>query len=826
MIPSRPPHLPFFLRSFLLLALLANISFAALAQSTGTITGSVRDRKTQELLPGVTLVLEGTELGTSTDGEGRYKIGNIPTGSYNLRASFVGYDALLRANVVVSSGNANIINLELSPAAQQLGEVQVTANRAIRVATAETPLSVQRLSVEEIKSNPGGNFDISKVVQTLPGVSGGGAGGTAGFRNDIIIRGGAPNENVYYLDGIEVPVINHFQTQGSAGGPAGILNVSFIEDVTLSTSAFEARYDNTLSSVLQFRQREGNPERLQGNLRTSATEVAATLEGPLSRNTTFLASARRSYLQFLFRALDIPIRPNYWDFQFKTTTRLGPKTTLTTLGLGAIDHFELAVPKKSSPEKEYILRATPTIDQWNYTVGLSLRQLLPQGYLNLALSRTQLHNSADQFQDGVAGDESRRNLLTRSGETENKLRVDINQSRGRWQLAYGAVAQLVHYDNRFFNRLRREVRDASGNLLAPAITVDFNTAIDFVRFGAFAQVTRSFLPADRLTLSAGLRTDGNSLTDDGYNLGRTLSPRLSASLSLAPKWNLNASVGRYYKVPTNTVLGYRDNAGQLVNRGSRYIRSDHYVAGLEFLPTAATRFTLEGFYKKYSFYPVSLRTGISLANLGGDFTALGNEPVTSSGEGRTYGAELFFQQKLTKKLFAVASFTAFRSEFSGLSGEYIASAWDSRYLASALLGYKFGRGWELGLKYRVGGGSPYTPFDLRASRASYLATGQGVLDYSRLNTLRYEAFQQFDFRLDKKINFRRLTLDLYVDIQNALLATNPGQPNFTFAREVDNSGFVSTDGQPLRADGSNAIPVVLQNETGNITPTIGFILEF
>ena len=289
----------------------------------------------------MTLTLEGTALGTATDGEGRFRLTGVPTGFYSLRASFVGYDVLLRPNVQVSSGNANVLTLELSAGAQQLGEVQVMANRAIRVATAETPLSVQRITSEEIKSNPGGNFDISKVVQTLPGVGGGGTGGTAGFRNDIIIRGGAPNENVYYLDGIEVPVINHFQTQGSAGGPAGILNVSFIEDVTLSTSAFQARYDNPLSAVLQFRQRDGNPERMQGNLRTSGTEVAGTLEGPLGRKdssgrarTTFLLSARRSYLQLLFKVIDLPIRPDYYDFQFKVTSKLSPKTTLTTLGLG------------------------------------------------------------------------------------------------------------------------------------------------------------------------------------------------------------------------------------------------------------------------------------------------------------------------------------------------------------------------------------------------------------------------------------------------------------------------------------------------------------
>ncbi|WP_078012579.1 TonB-dependent receptor [Hymenobacter sp. CRA2] len=821
MRPFLPPLRPIVVAASVLLS-----STAALAQTTGIITGTVRDRRTQELLPGVSVVVEGANVGTVTDEQGRYRLTGVPTGSYNLRASFVGYDALLRANVLVNSGNANILNLELNPAAQQLGEVQVVANRAIRVATAETPLSVQRLSVEEIRSNPGGNFDISRVVQSLPGVSGGGTNGTAGFRNDIIIRGGAPNENVFYLDGIEVPVINHFQTQGSAGGPTGILNVSFIEDVTLSTSAFEARYDNVLSSVFQFRQRDGNPDRLQGNVRLSGTEVAGTLEGPLAPKTTFLASARRSYLQFLFKTLDIPIRPNYWDFQFKTTTKLSPKTTFTTLGIGAIDKFRLAVPRKSSPDKEYVLRSNPSIDQWNYTVGASVRQLLTDGYLNVALSRTQLDNKLDQFQDGQTGDESKRVLLTRSGEAENKLRVDVNKARGKWQWAYGGSAQFIEYDSRYFARLRREVRDVDGNVVSPDVDVRFQTDLHFLRYGLFGQVTRTLLPDDRLTLSAGLRTDGNTFTDDGHNLLRTLSPRVSASYALADKWNLNASVGRYYKIPPSTILGFRDEAGRAVNKPSRYIRSDHYVVGLEWLPGPATRVTLEGFYKRYAHYPVSVRDGISLANLGGDFAALGNEAVSSTGRGRTFGTELFFQQKFTRRVFGVASLTAFRSEFSGRNGRYVSSAWDSRFLASALFGYKFGRGWEVGLKYRFAGGSPYTPFDDAVSQASYLATGRGVLDYSRLNTLRLGNFQQLDFRLDKKINWRRTTLDLFVDLQNVLAIVNPSQPSYTFQRLDDNSGFLTTDGQPLQPNGSNALPILLFDDDALITPTIGFIFEF
>ena len=602
--------------------------------------------------------------------------------------------------------------------------------------------------------------------------------------------------------------------------------MSFIEDVTLSSSAFQARYDNALSAVLQFRQRDGNAERIQGNLRTSGTEVAATLEGPLTKNTTFLASARRSYLQVLFKLIDLPIRPDFYDFQFKTTTKLSAKTTLTTLGLGAIDHFEIAAPKKSTPEKEFILRNNPTNDQWNYTVGLNLRRLLPNGYLNVALSRTQQYNGADQFEYGYRGDESRRKLGARAHETENKLRADVNQRVGRWQTSYGAVGQLLHYDNNLTNRLRAEVRDAGGAVVSPAVTVRFQSDFDFVRYGAFAQATRTYGADSRLTVSAGVRADGTTALAEGYRLDRTLSPRVSLSYALRPTLNLNASVGRYYKIPPSTILGFRDAAGTRVNAGGRYIRADHYVAGLEWLPGQATRFTLEGFYKKYANYPVSVRDGISLANLGGDFNAIGNEAVTATGDGRAYGAEAFFQQKLSGKLFAIVSLTGFRSEFTGRDGVYQPTAWDTRFLGSALLGYQLGRGWELGAKYRVGGGSPYTPYDEAASRASYQAVGMGVLDYGRLNTQRLRSFQQLDLRLDKKISLRRLSFDFYIDVQNALLTKPVAPPTYTFERLADNSGYRTTDGQPLRPDGGNAVPVLLPDGAALVVPTVGFIVEF
>lgn len=805
---------------FFFLLLLPALSFA----QSGMITGTVRDANTKEALIGVSVQVVGAQLGTVTNENGAYRIDNIPLGSYTLQSSYIGYQPLSKFNVNVTSGNAQIINFELVPATSQLGEVEVVARRRQSAAIADivTPLSVQSLSTEEIRSNPGGNFDISKVVQVLPGVATSGTGG--GSRNDLIIRGGAPSENVYYLDGIEIPLINHFTTQGSAGGATGILNVSFIEDLKVSSSAFDARYDNALASVFEFRQRYGNPERFSGNVRLSGSEFATTLEGPLSPKTTYLVSARRSYLQFLFKLLDLPIRPNYWDFQYKVDHKIDNKTSLSFIGVGAIDEFAFGVPRKSTPESEYILRSIPSNNQWNYTTGVSMKRLVNDGYVNLALSRNAFNIELEKEEAAQEGGTPQPTLQSNSRETENKLRLDVNKYRNGFKYAYGVSGQYVQFTNDIFSLIRNEVRDENGNLVQPAVTVNYDTNLDFFRYGAFGQVSRSVLN-NRLGLSFGLRTDMNSFTDEGRNPLKTLSPRLSASYLLTDKWTINGSWGTYYKLPTYTVLGYQEN-NDFLNRSADYIQSIHYVLGTEFLPREDLRFTVEGFYKDYSNYPVSLRDGISLANQGGDFGSIGNEAVSTTGKGRAYGAEFYVQKKLTGTVFGVLSYTYVVSEFAGTDGRYVSSAWDYRHLASGLLGKKLPRNWEFGAKYRYAGGAPATPFDLEASQRNYASLGVGILDYTRLNSERLRPFSQLDVRIDKKWNFNRITLDLFLDIANVLGSNTPGFDRYTFQRNEDNTGFTTTDGNPLRLDGGNAIPVILKNDDGNLVPTLGFIVEF
>lgn len=803
------------------------VSQVSFAQKTGSITGFVVDKLTLQPLEASTIKLDGTVKATAADSLGKFRITNVPVNSYNLEISKSGYKTAILYNIVITSGNENSYSVELERQVSSLSEVVVKANkRTVRAATLETPLSVQRLTSEEIKSNPGGNFDISKVIQTLPGVGGGQQGGS--FRNDIIIRGGAPNENVFYLDGIEVPVINHFQTQGSSGGPQGILNVSFIEDVKLSSSAFDARYDNALSSVFQFKQKNGNPNQFQGNVRLSATDAALTLEGPLSKNkkTTFLASARRSYLQLLFKSFDIPIRPNYWDFQAKVTHQFNKKTTLTILGIGAIDEFRFEAPKEATPEKLYTINSNVLVNQWNYTIGASLKRNIPNGYWNLALSRNYFNNDIEKHEDNQNPTAANKTLDIVSAEAETKLRFDVNKNIDGWKFAYGASTQLADYTNNTFSVIRKEVRDASGNLVQPAVIVNFNSPLNaFFKLGAFVQAGKRFA-ANRIGISAGIRTDMNTFTANGMNGLQTLSPRISVSYVLADKWTWNSSAGIYYKIPPYTILGFAENNNALVNKNARYQRSNHYTTGFEYLPNDGLRFTVEGFYKQYSHVPVSVRNGISLANLGTDFTLLGNEAITTNGKGKAYGVEFFAQKKLTKNFFGILSYTFYRSLYSGSNGKYIASSWDNRHLLSVTWGYKFPRNWELGLKFRYQGGAPYTAFDETLSRLNYLSQGVGTLNYAQLNSNRLSGFNSSDVRIDKKWNLKKVTIDLFLDVTNWYVAKNPAIPEYTFKRNADNTAFETTDGLPVKADGSNAIPTSVKNDDPFVTPTLGVIIEF
>jgi hypothetical protein len=435
------------------------------------------------------------------------------------------------------------------------------------------------------------------------------------------------------------------------------------------------------------------------------------------------------------------------------------------------------------------------------------------------------NNQLDRFTDANYGNDAYRNFGLTSQEMENKLRADINKFVNGWKISAGVSMQYVKYSTDIYNKLAEATYDSTGTMIQPAIEIKFKSAIDFAKMGAFTQVSKSIIN-DRLLVSAGIRTDMNTFTTNGMNPLSTLSPRLSLAYSQTSKLTFTGSIGSYYKIPTYTVLGYRNNANVLVNQSVDYIHSVHYVLGTQYLPNPSLRITLEGFYKNYSNYPVSVTNGISLANQGQEFGSVGNEAVTSTGIGKSYGFEVFVQQKLIKKIFYFISYTYVRSKFSGADGKLLPSAWDNQHLLSGTFGYKFGKNWQLGAKYRLAGGLPYTPFNMVASQQNFALLGTGTLDYSKVNSERLKLFQQLDLRIDKTWNLNKISFIGFIDIQNITGSKQQGTPYYTFKRNADNSGYATTDGQPLKQDGSNGIPVILKNESTTVVPTLGLIIQF
>lgn len=775
-------------KNTLFLAFFFLSTLSMLAQVKTTIRGKVVDEKGAPIFA-ATVFLNNNQ-GNYTEEDGTFEIKDVVPGSYNLTASFVGFDPQTKFNIIIKSKGNPAFNFVLVEASEKLEEIVVSNKNKIS-RPKETPLSTQSLSAVEIATYPGGNNDVVQVAQTLPGVS----PSVGGFRNDLIIRGGAPNETVYYLDGVEVPNINHFATQGSAGGPVGLLNVSFINDVTLSTSAFGAQYDNPLSGVLQFKQRDGNRESFNTNIRVSATDAAFTFEGPLFKkeskqsNTSFLVSVRRSYLQALFKLIGLPIRPSYWDYQYKVSHKIDDYNDLYVVGLGSIDDFTVEAPDEFDEEAQAVLEQAPFIEQKTNSIGVTWRKRFfdGSGFMETTLSNNRLENVFTTYLDP----ENETGIIFRNDavESETKLRYQLTKFVNDWKFTGGFNTQHSYYTNNTTN-----TNDA----------IFYTTEIDFVKYGVFANATRSFYQ-NKLDVSFGFRMDDDSFTTSN-DLLATFSPRISLSYEFVADWRISATAGRYYKIAPYTILGFRDNNGFLTNQDSDYTRSDHYVIGLQHYASPSASVSIEGFYKRYSDYPVSVLDQVSLANKGADFEVLGNEDVETVGKGRSYGLEFQYQQKLTNNFYSIFSYTYFFSEFTGFdTSVYTPSVWDSRHLISFVGGYKLKKNWEISSRYRFAGRTPFIPKDLAATLNSY---PEVVLDYSRLGEEKLETFSQLDFRVDKKWNYQEWSLNIFFEVQNILAQNIPTPPEYGLTRDMNGTLINPRSLTEIEQDTSTPIPSI------------------
>jgi hypothetical protein len=780
------------------------------AQS-GRIEGRVYDANNNEPLPFTNIVIWGTSIGSTSDLDGNFRFTGLEPGYVRLAATSVGYEPYISEDILVTNAKVSYIEIPMKETAIELEEVVVKASPFRK--PEESPLSMRTLDISEIEKNPGGNRDISRVIQSLPGVS-----STVSFRNDVIVRGGGANENSFYLDGVEIPTINHFSTQGASGGPVGIINVDFIREVDYYSGAFPASKGTALSSTFLFKMLEPNKDKMNFRATVGATDLGLSVNGPVSENSGLLLSVRRSYLGLLFDVLGLPFLPTYNDLQLKYKININQKNQISFIGLGAIDQFELNTGLKDPDEsQQFLLNALPVNEQWSYTFGVVYKHFRENGFDTWVVSRNYLDNRAYKYFNNIEVD-SLKTFDYVSSEAENKFRYEHTSRMNGYKFNYGAGLNFATYTNKTFQRIFE----------GGAGVIDYSTNLNVFSWNAFGQVSKGFLK-ERLTLSLGLRMDANNYSKSMTNLLDQISPRFSASYALTEKFYLNFNTGRYYQRPAYTTLGFRNNAGELVNKenGLKYLSADHVVAGVEFLPTEKSKFTVEGFYKYYRDYPFSVDDSVTLANKGGDFGVVGDEEVLSIGKGRAYGFEVLAREKDIAGFNVILSYTFVRSEFQDLSGKYIPSAWDNRHILNLTVLKKLKRNWDIGAKWRFVGGPPFTPYDIEKSsiRPAWDVQNAPYLDYSRFNTLRFDNFHQLDIRVDKQYFFNKWSLILYLDIQNVYNYKAVGQD---FLTNLTENGELNIDPatSSLPYEDQKYILRRLTNEDATILPTIGIIVEF
>jgi len=791
------------MKRLVILAFLSAIALNHVAAQSATysVSGRVIDRQTREGIPYAAVIVVGVEgSGILTDSTGVFVLENVRPGITQFSAIQLGYRTVVTPEYMISP-YTSFIEIEMDEDPTELAASSVKPSPFLR--SVESPVSVRIISVGDIENIPGANKDVSRIVRSYPGVS----YSPIGYRNDLIVRGGGPSENVFFIDGIEIPNINHFATQGASGGPVSILNSDLIREISFYTGSFPANRGGALSSVMDITLKDGLPDRHSFKAVVGASEVGVTARGHMGKKTTYVASVRQSYLQLLFKLLGLPMLPNYIDGQFKIKTRLDDKNEIMFIGLTGFDNLKL---NKEPDDKgdEYLLSYLPLLKQETFTVGASYKHFALGHIQQYSLSYSYLNNRGRKYLDN---DESLpENLIMKSSGLEGKAqaRFENRSYYGAWTVREGAELAYRHYDTDIFRKL------AGDNNL------DYNSNIGFFGWGLYASADYKS-PQGKVNTSFGLRTDGSSFSRRTAQFWKQFSPRASVSYMPWKSWSFNLSAGLYHQLPPMTALSFVGPDGELANKGLDYMRVASGAAGVDWRLRDRLFIGLEGFYKQFFDIPLSVASGVPLTCIGADYGSVGEELLVSEAQGRSYGLELLVKWLIPDKITLVGSATLYRSEYrSGSGAGYIPSAWDNMFIANLSAVYQLPRYWSIGAKISTIGGSPYTPYDVEMSslRTVWDAAGRPVYDYERYNEERLGAFYQIDLRVDKNFYFPKWSLGIYVDLQNVTFSKIDQPTAYLSTGEVENPGEPVAEQRYILEE--------LALRSGTIVPAIGISVEF
>ncbi|NUN70544.1 MAG: TonB-dependent receptor [Bacteroidetes bacterium] len=666
------------LARIIVLLLLVQLTTAQEKERTGSIQGQLIDGTTNQPLVGANIIIvERPGTGATVDGSGMFMIVNVPVGEYSLRATLIGYQQSVLTNVVVSTGRSTKVKMRMNEEAVEVGEVEVKADYFASEGSI-APVSTIGLNGAEVKRSPGSAMDMQRIVQNLPSVA-----NSNDQSNELIVRGGSPDENLTVMDHIEIPTTNHYPNQFNSGGPINMVNVDLIEDIRFSTGGFPANYGDKLSSVMDISLREGDKERtFAGSGLAHFAGAGGVFEGGFAGGKgTWILSARQSFLETLdqivgITALGITAIPKYYDLQSKVTYEISPTQKLIVNGIYGDDKILIeGEPEETNEQKRNVHDSTGVenvdVVTRQFAAGATLRSLYgSDGYSLFSLflignnyDVEVTEDFTDRRYDAAGKVVSFQKLLSNA--------VFINRSQERQVGAKFDLLYHLHTDHElmtggqlqttatfkndiYFNSdtLRFDL-NGDGMFEIPQSTFvngRVNRSLGFgEEFKAGAYISDRMTVTERLSATVGVRYDYFTYSKKG-----TVSPRLNISYELVPLvTRINAAYGEYYQ--TLSLPFYGDNAGTDKNRFLENAHARHVVVGIEHLMGDGLKGTLEVYAKSYDRIPVT-EEFIRSAD-----PTFRSDLRRSVGERTSQGIELFIQQKQVENFYGTLSLSYSRT---------------------------------------------------------------------------------------------------------------------------------------------------------------------
>ena len=717
-------------------ALLALMISSGRADETGILMGRVLDVVLKKPISNAKIVLEGSPLSAVTNDAGDYLIRGIPAGTYTVTVSTPGFKSAKMTERLILAGRVLVQNIELVETPYDAEEEVIVEADYIRK-KAEDPLSQFHLDHSEIGRMAGSIEDISRILNIFPGIS-----RVNELFNDLIVRGGSPFENGFYLDGIPVSNINYFQREGGSGGALGILNTDLIENVDFSAGGFPAVYGDRLSSIVDIKFRQGRTDRVAGRADLNISGLGLSVEGPLPGGKgSWILSGKRSYYDILAGVFDIGVVPNLGNIQAKVDFRLTPWDRITVLdifGTCRLDYgVEIAVEKDMNYAIDASTRQNTLGIVWQHVWG-------DRGYSETSLSGSYVKN-LDTLEDPFL---NREYLGRDEDELTLTLRnVNVLRFNARHKLEFGFEARAVRAS---FNNFFAAHVDRWG-LEFPGLQINgrFRESLS----GAFASHRIGF--SENVSLVVGLRGDYFS-----FNRGFHVAPRASLSWRASRRLTLNFGGGLFRQTLYPFLLVRNPQSRSLKDP-----RAIHLIAGTDVRLSESAKMTLEFYIKDYRNLPQT-PDDPTLFILDNNVAMTGYfqyDRLSDGGRAVSRGVELFLQKKFGDRLSAVISASLFRARYRDFDGVWRDRLYDNRILLTLIGRYRPDDRWDINLRWNFAGGIPCTPFDLEKSMAANI----GIYDRSRYFSERYPVYHSLFIRVDRRFVFRAAVLSVYLSLINA-----------------------------------------------------------